>query len=284
MTMLAFEVLRTADGGVGDNQARTTPFHGHPDSGFQPGPVQIRGQFQHHRTDRACGRHAFTGGIQHLGQEFGFLQAAQPRCVGGGNIHRQVISKRRQPPGAGMVILHPVRAVLVGADIHAQNAFAMVALPEPGEPTGGGFHAAVVEPVAVDDSVIPAQPKHPWFGVARLRLGGDGADFDHPETKPECALHGLGILVEPGRKAKRVGKIHSRNRCVESIPEMIRGAFRAKAMGQCLHRKPMRRLTREALRQAPGEAPDHPCAPSAGPAASAPESASAIRARVSSRP
>lgn len=88
-------------------------------------------------------------------------------------------------PNKGLDALHiigdAVFAILVGADIHADDAAQLCLL----QTFQGGRMAFIVEAEAIDDTLILYQTEDTRPGIAGLRLGRDGADFGKAETEPQ---------------------------------------------------------------------------------------------------
>ncbi len=73
------------------------------------------------------------------------------------------------------------------------------------------IHALVVEAHAVDQCLRRRQAKQPGFGIARLRAGRDGADFDKPEAASLPGSDAFAVLVQAGGQADRIGEIEAHN-------------------------------------------------------------------------
>ena len=134
------------------------------------------------------------------------LKVAQLFGIGGGDIDGCEIDMR---PGGGQhagEIGGAVGGVLVGAKVQPHR-HVMAGLRQPG---GDDLRALVVEAEAVDDAAILGQTEKARRGVAGLRARGGGADLDKAETRAGQRRDRLGVLVEPGGKADRVGQVQSR--------------------------------------------------------------------------
>ena len=64
-----------------------------------------------------------------------------------------------------------------------------------------------VKAEAIDDALVGLQAEDPRARVARLWPRRDGADFGKAEAQAQQDVRHLGILVEPGRHADRIGKV-----------------------------------------------------------------------------
>jgi hypothetical protein len=62
---------------------------------------------------------------------------------------------------------------------------------------------------AVDQGLRFRQPKHAGLGIARLRLGCDGADFYKSKTHGTQTVNATCIFVQPSGQADPVGKLQS---------------------------------------------------------------------------
>jgi hypothetical protein len=73
--------------------------------------------------------------------------------------------------------------------------------------------ALIVKAHPVDHALGRANAKQAGLGIADLRAGRHRADLDHAETQLRQSAWHLGILVEAGRHADRVGKLQPAQRC-----------------------------------------------------------------------
>ena len=130
--------------------------------------------------------------------------------VGRGNVDGDVVGIRIGFFQANQVVIRRVfdRGGGVFADVDAQNALAAAAFDV-------AYHrvdAVVVKAHAVDDGLVFGQAEQAWFGVAVLRLGGDGADFDKAEAECEQGIDVFAVFVEAGGEADRVGQVQAHQR------------------------------------------------------------------------
>ncbi len=89
------------------------------------------------------------------------LQVAQTRRVRRGDVDRQIVGEGREGSDAERIILDPVGRILVGAEVHANQA-----RRPPPEPGASPFEAGIVEAEAVDDRGVLQEPEQPRTGVA----------------------------------------------------------------------------------------------------------------------
>src|SRR3954452_9417958 len=103
---------------------------------------------------------------QQRAQRAPVLELPQARGVGRADIDGQVARDRAHRAHALRIVDDPVRAILVGADIDADDAPRMNAMAQ-AQPSLG--LALVIETQTVDHRPIPAEAKHPRLRIARLR-------------------------------------------------------------------------------------------------------------------
>ena len=163
------------------------------------------------------------------------MQLPQARRVGRADVDRQIVRNDAHCPDARNIIGDPVRAVLVGADVDADNAATRTAFEQ--ALVRGGM-AMVVEAQAVDHRAILAQPEQPRLVVPGLRLRGDRADLDEAEAEAQHLPGDLGILVEPGGEADRRRKVDSGHPRPERLGQIRRP----------VRRHPPQRRDRRAMR------------------------------------
>ena len=144
---------------------------------------------------------------QHLAEQalerFGGLQVPETRRIGRRDVDRQIVGAIGEAPDAEHEIGDEILAVLVGADIdpdHGAGAQPFQALEHP-------VMTLIVEPHAVDHRVVFTDAEQAWARIARLRTRRHRADLDRAETEPGERTGDLGILVETGPHAERIGKI-----------------------------------------------------------------------------
>ena len=188
------------NGGVGDDQP--IEIRGEDDAGdrIHAGLIEIGRDLQEH--GHAGLRLGASG--QHFAEEprqrLVGLQVAQPRRIGRGNVHGEVVGQIGEALHPQHIVGDEILAVLVGADIDPQcgrHAQALQALES-------GVVALIVEPHAVDDAFGLSHPEEARLGIAGLRARGHGADLDHAEAHEGQRARHFGILVEAGGHADRV--------------------------------------------------------------------------------
>ena len=109
------------------------------------------------------------------------MQVAQAGRVGRRDVDRKVGSAVGEAGHAELIVGHPVGAVLVGADVDADDAGPAGALAHALE---AALVAFIVEAEAVDDAFVGAQAED-----ARLRIAGLGERRDRTdlgETEAEA--------------------------------------------------------------------------------------------------
>ncbi len=202
---------------------------------------QVRGDLQEDRHLPAGLRRLVVAGRKH-GQEqrrqaFARLQVAQTGRVRRGDIGGEIASDRVEAADARHIVADTVLAILVGADIDADDA-----LPtDGGQPPVGRLMAFIVEAKAIDDAFILDEAEDARSRIARLRLRRDRADFGKSEAEFQERFRHLGVLVETRRHAERIFKADAGHR----LGETLVGAHSAggnHAGFQRRDRKPVRRL------------------------------------------
>ena len=108
---------------------------------------------------------------------------------------------------------------------------------------GQRIDTAVVETPAVDDGLVFRQPEQARLRVARLRTRRDGADLDEAETERAECVEVLAVLVQPGRKPDRVGKLDA-----ERAHRQFRGRRRCDETHQAAALGHAQRVQRQAMR------------------------------------
>ncbi len=170
--------------------------------------VEVWGHLQEHGDVPTVRRRGGVAGLAHASEQIverlRRLEIAEPGRVRGAHVHREVRGDGGERLDAGDVVGESVVRILVGADVDADDP--RTASP-PAEASERGLMPGVVEPEAVDDSLVLRQPEHPRARVARLGLRRDRSDLDEPEAHPQERVRRLGILVEAGGHADRVREL-----------------------------------------------------------------------------
>src|SRR5690606_34090916 len=99
-----------------------------------------------------------------------------------------------------------VGAVLVGADIDADDAAAPFARHQP---PLRRLVPLIVEAQPVDDGLVLDKPENARLWVAGLRERRHGAYFGETEAQAQKRVRHFGILVVAGRDAHRIGKVEA---------------------------------------------------------------------------
>ena len=141
-----------------------------------------------------------------LVEHFCLLQVAQAGRVGRRDVDGEIAHHRRERLDQLHIVGDAVGAVLVGADIDADDAALIRTRREPAQHRVG---ALAVEAEPVDHGLVARQPKHARARIARLRPRRHGADLDEAEAEPEQCIGHLGMLVEPRRHPDRIGEIEA---------------------------------------------------------------------------
>ena len=134
------------------------------------------------------------------------LQVAQAGRVGRRDVDGEIAHHRREHLDQLHIVGDAVGAVLVGADIDADDAALIRTRREPAQHRVG---ALAVEAEPVDDALVARQPKHARARIASLRPRRHGADLDEAEAELEQCIGHLGVLVEPRRHPDRIREIES---------------------------------------------------------------------------
>ena len=207
---------RACDGRVcGDDGVHAVFQHQFRDRG-DLAVVQVRRDLYRHRhvASMNAGERRLVGleRAQQLVEVFLRLHLAQPGRVGRGDVDRDVIGVRIDRTQRGEVIVHGVfqRRVLVLANVDADQAGALPLVFVVQELR----ETDVVEAHAVDDGALRRQAEQPRFWVARLRARRDRAELQESETEIREYRCEVGVLVEAGGEADRIGKrdAHDRER------------------------------------------------------------------------
>ena len=154
----------------------------------------------------------FGNGAQQGVQRFIALQGTQILGVRTGDVDGDVVGLRVDAVQASQVIIHRVfdRRDSVFADVQAQQQrqLATGLLAKRGRPhmAQKGVQPFLVKTQPVDQRVGLRQPEHARFGVARLRLGRDGAYLNKAKTHGGQAVYAARVLVQPGGHAYTVRK------------------------------------------------------------------------------
>src|SRR6185503_14002797 len=112
----------------------------------------------------------------------------------------------------------------------------------------GRLQAMTGKAHAIDDAAILGKPEQARPRIAVLRPGRDAADLDQAKAQPEQGIRHLGILVEAGGEADRIGE--------RPAPDLDRERWRIgftvawdEAAFQAADSKAVRRLGIEARQQ-----------------------------------
>ena len=208
-----------------------------------------------------------------LAERAGRLQVAQAGGVGRADVQGHVVGvapERRDR--AGVVGRRGRgRGDLRLADVHAQRRPAQQLAPlERVELGGGGVGAGVVEAEAVDQGPVVGQAVQARARVALLGQRRDGADLGEAEAQPRPGGGGLGVLVEAGREADRVGEARPQQVLGQAAAAVRRRGDAAddrRRERQRGHRQLVGALGVEAEEQRPGDGrvEPHPARRPAGP-------------------
>ena len=128
----------------------------------------------------------------------------------------------------------------VFTDVQAQHQAVLAALLAHGRLLhigDKGVEAVVVEAQAVDQRVGLGQAKHARLGVARLRLGRDGTDFDKAKSHGSQAVDAAGVFIQASGQADAVGKgkAGQRDRVTDAAGAVSHGERRALGARQRCH-------------------------------------------------
>ncbi len=106
------------------------------------------------------------------------------------------------------------------------------------------------------------EPEQPRPRIARLRLRRDAARLDEPEAEPQQRVDHLGMLVEAGRQADRIGEGQAKRRDAQLF--VVGCRTRQRRMLERTEREPVRRLGIEPAQQRPSEMVEQPNHASSG--------------------
>ena len=109
-----------------------------------------------------------------------------------------------------------------------------------GEPRQHDRRAVVVEAEPVDDRVVGVETEQARARIAGLRARRHGADLDEAEAEPQQRVRHLGILVEAGREADRIGEIQPEG--ADRKPRIVGPRRRQRRQLQRAQREPVRVL------------------------------------------
>ncbi len=211
------------------------------------GPREIGRDLEQQRR-RIGRRHQGAGGFERRdqGEQARLpLEVPQPRRIGRGHVDDEIVCERAHRLDARDVICDRVGALLVLAEIGADQARA----PAPGrEPCAHGLEALVVEAEPVDERAILGQTEQSRLGIAGLRARRDGAGLDEAEAEPQHGVGHLGILVEAGSEPDRIRELPSPERDPEARRIRL-GHVRRDPRAKRLDARAMRRLRRQQAQQ-----------------------------------
>ena len=94
--------------------------------------------------------------------------------------------------------------LFVDADIGAEGD---AAVAKGFQPLAIGVDTVIVEAHAVDQGVVFNEAEQARLGVAGLWVAGNGAGFDKGKTQMLQACERLGVFIEAGGKANRMGEV-----------------------------------------------------------------------------
>ena len=132
------------------------------------------------------------------------LQSAQARRVRRRHIHRDVIGERREPCKSDAVVGDAVGAVLVRADIDAENAVAARRAPAA---LAACSMPALLNPMRLMTARSSPSRNRRGRGFPLCGLRRDRAAFDKTEAELQHRVGYLGILVEAGRETDGIGEV-----------------------------------------------------------------------------
>jgi hypothetical protein len=162
---------------------------------------------------------------------------AQPGRVGRADVDRQIIGDRTHRAHTRDIIgdgglaepILPTRtpagrhAVLVGADVDADDSVHVAALLQPVERRG---LPAIVEAEAIDHRAIFAEAEQPRLVVARLRARRDRSDLDETEAERQHVRGHFRVLVEAGCEANRRAEVEPGDSRLQRIGKARRQPYR----------------------------------------------------------
>jgi hypothetical protein len=196
----------TGDRGVGNDDPIDAAPTRHGDDVVQVGERDVRRDLQEHRRS---GR-GICPCIEHARQEIverrRLLQVAQARRIGRGNVDGEIAGAPRKRCDARHVVGRPVRRILVGADVDADDPATACARHQSRLQRSV---ALVVEAQSVDYGGIAVQAKQARPRVARLRERGHRPRLGKAESRPQHGVDGLAVLVESCRGSDRVGEVEA---------------------------------------------------------------------------
>ena len=196
-------------GRVGNNQAIQRVQSDFSGNIVEAGLGQVRGDFE---KDGASRFRLRVSCIQYLAQQIlkavASLQIAKTRRVGRRNIDREIAGKILEFADTGDIIRNPVGAILVGADIDADNT---LPFPPFREASQGGVMALIVETKPVYDGIVFDQPENTRLGIAALSQWRQRANLGKAEAKLQQGIRHLSILVVTCRHSERIGKVEPGN-------------------------------------------------------------------------
>ena len=174
------------------------------------GFAEIGRDFQENRNRRrAGGRRCRPRGDnpgKQLGQAFARLHVAQARRVGRRDVDGEIGGKWRKTLHTQFVVGEAVGAVLVGADVDADDAGP--ARPRR-QPRWQRSWPSLLKPSRLITASSPVSRKMRGFGIAGLRQRRDGSDLGEAETQAQQGVGHLAVLVVAGGHAKRIGKVEA---------------------------------------------------------------------------
>ena len=211
--------------------------------------MRIRRDLDQHRCRSGLPAHAgprIHHPLQEIVEHLSLLQLAQTRGVGRGDIDGEVAHDRRKGFDQSHVICDAVGAFLVGADIDPDDAaFACTA----GETAQHRVGALAVETQTIDHAVVAIEPKEPGPRIPDLCQGSDRPDLNEAKTELEESVRHLGVLIEAGRHADRIGKIEPERS--DSEPRIVGGELHEWRKFQGLNGNAVRILGVEHAQQGP---------------------------------
>ena len=273
--MASAQTRRARRRGVGHDQPVESVLQRRPREAANRLGVEVRRQFDEHRTIEAGGGAAGAQRVDEPGEAVGRLEAAQPRRVRRRHVDRDVIRQRRELVERRDVIVRRVAAVAVGADIDPDDAPAAVA---PGEPRRHRRHSRAVEAQPVDQRLVGAQAEQARRRRAGLRPGRDRPHLDEPRPRRQQRVERRGVLVEAGGDPHRIGEVQPPQADAERRIACGRGR-RAGAPAQQREPGAVRGLRRQPVQRRQSEPPEN-----AHRARAAPETAVAFPRRTPDTP
>eukprot|EP00968_Pinguiococcus_pyrenoidosus_P016405 scaffold1584_cov259-Pinguiococcus_pyrenoidosus.AAC.8 len=203
------------DGRVGHDKAVDASRHGRFRNIALLLLIQVRRHFDQERQRLILlldGVPCRDGGRHELQDRRLLLQVPQPRRVGTGHVHHDVVCEGSQLPDTRAIVRGCVLLRLVLAHVDPQHRLAELVVAQEALHLQAMLHGLVafaVEAVAIDHGLVLTQAEHARFGIARLRQRRHGSDLDKAEAQLGEASQGLRMLVEARRQAHAVGKVHA---------------------------------------------------------------------------